>query len=80
MTQVEQAVREVFGELQDRVEEESDRMDSIYHGRKYKEKYHAMGRINGLEEALDLLEKTLSPYMEFDRNERTEWYEEGCDE
>lgn len=75
MTQVEDAVRQVLAELDDRIEEEEGRMNTVYLGRKYKEKYQGIGRINGLEEAKTLLRKLIGPYMELESDNMWEDYE-----
>lgn len=75
MTQVEDAVRQVLAELDDRIEEEEGRMNTVYLGRKYKEKYQGIGRINGLEEAKTLLRKLVEPYMELEPDDMWEGYE-----
>ena len=75
MTQVEDAVRQVLAELNDRIEEEEEQMNTVYLGRKYKEKYQGIGRINGLEEAKTLLRKLVGPYMELESDNVWEDYE-----
>lgn len=75
MTQVEDAVRQVLAELDARIEEEEGRMNTVYLGRKYKEKYQGIGRINGLEEAKILLRKLVEPYMELEPDDMWEDYE-----
>jgi hypothetical protein len=75
MTQVEDAVRQVLAELNDRIEEEEGLMNTVYLGRKYKEKYQAIGRINGLEEAKTLLRKLVESYMELESGDMWEDYE-----
>ena len=75
MTQVEDAVRQVLAELDDRIEEEEGQMNTVYLGRKYKEKYQGIGRINGLEEAKTLLRKLVGPYMELESDNVWEDYE-----
>lgn len=75
MTQVEDAVRQVMAELNDRIEEEEEQMNTVYLGRRYKEKYQGIGRINGLEEAKTLLRKLVGPYMELEPDDMWEDYE-----
>lgn len=75
MTQVEDAIRQVLAELNDRIEEEEEQMNTVYLGRKYKEKYQGIGRINGLEEAKTLLRKLVGPYMELESDNVWEDYE-----
>ena len=75
MTQVEDAVRQVLAELNDRIEEEEEQINTVYLGRKYKEKYQGIGRINGLEEAKTLLRKLVGPYMEPESDNVWEDYE-----
>ena len=75
MTQVEDAVRQVLAELNDRIEEEEEQMNTVYLGRKYKEKYQGIGRINGLEEAKTLLRKLVEPHMELELDDMWEDYE-----
>lgn len=75
MTQVEDAVRQVLAELNDRIEEEEGRMNTVYLGRRYKEKYQGIGRINGLEEAKTLLRKLVEPCMELELDDVWEDYE-----
>lgn len=75
MTQVEDAVRQVLAELNDRIEEEEEQMRTVYLGRRYKEKYQGTGRINGLEEAKTLLRKLVEPYMELEPDDMWEGYE-----
>ena len=75
MTQVEDAVRQVLAELNDRIEEEEEQMNTVYLGRKYKEKYQGIGRINGLEEAKTLLRELVGPYMELESDNVWEDYE-----
>ena len=75
MTQVEDAVRQVMAELNDRIEEEEELMNTVYLGRRYKEKYRGTGRINGLEEAKTLLRKLVEPYMELESDNVWEDYE-----
>ena len=50
-------------------------MNTVYLGRKYKEKYQGIGRINGLEEAKTLLRKLVEPYMELESDNVWEDYE-----
>ena len=75
MTQVEDAIRGALYEIDGRIEDECERVEVIYYGRKYKEKYEAMGRINGLREAKDLIVKLLEPYMDFEPDSMWEDYE-----